>query len=364
MDWLPKDDGGMTESTPSFPSPIKKQNDTLQILFLLAVIIFILSVLFFTTALRPAALLTLLNILLLSPIIHFLQTKKVPKTPAILIVFFLSGILLAFGLTYATRIISSQWDMLSASLPQFGELILQKMNLIEAWIKDQLSLDLNLGITQFVKKFGSNTQAWLLTNFPSLLGEFASAAFLVPIFSFFILRDGEKMKQNLFKLVPDRYFDSTVHVITKTTTALSEFLRAKLIEAFVVGFLTFVGLMIVGSPYAGVFALVAGVTNIIPYLGPIMGVIPPLAVIGLSESLSHQFWPVLIVYIIVNAIDLTIIFPVFVAKLVNLSPLVLLAAVAVGQELYGLVGMLLAVPLASILKIIFQELVHAIYGTE
>jgi putative permease len=71
---------------------------------------------------------------------------------------------------------------------------------------------------------------------------------------------------------------------------------------------------------------------------------------------------VVLVYLIVHAIDITLIFPIMVGKLVNLSPLTLLVAVAVGQELYGLVGMLVSVPVAASIKIIYQEIVSVLYA--
>jgi putative permease len=69
----------------------------------------------------------------------------------------------------------------------------------------------------------------------------------------------------------------------------------------------------------------------------------------------------LLVFLVANAIDMILIFPVFVARLVNLSPLTLLASVAVGQELYGVVGMLVAVPVASAIKIVMKELIAILY---
>ena len=351
----------MIEPEATKPHSSSHKNDTVQVVFLLLVVITIFSIFFFTPSLRPSTLLTLINVLILAPVVHFFEKKKMPRPFAIMLVFFIFGIVLAFGLTYATRMISSQWQNLSDSLPQFEILFDQKMQLLQEWVKDNLFIDLNLGITPSLKNFGAQTQNWLINNVPSLLGSLASAVFLVPIFSFFLLKDGDRMKADLFKLVPQKYFKATDLVVTKISTALSEFLRAKLIEAFAVGLLTLIGLTLVGAPYASIFALIAGVTNIIPYLGPIMGAVPALIFIGFSNSFTHFFWPVAIVFGVVNAIDLAIIFPIFVAKLVNLSPLTLLTAVAVGQEFYGLIGMLIAVPIASILKIIYQVLVHTIY---
>jgi predicted PurR-regulated permease PerM len=92
-------------------------------------------------------------------------------------------------------------------------------------------------------------------------------------------------------------------------------------------------------------------------------VIPPALVLGLQDPPTNLF-PMMMVFLIANAIDMILIFPVFVARLVNLSPLSLLASVAVGQELYGVIGMLIAVPLASALKIIVKELIGILYQAQ
>jgi putative permease len=343
---------------------LQNNRDTLKLCFLFLVLAFVFSVFFLTPALRPSALLTILNVLLLSPVIKFLERKKLAHTTSILLVFLIAGLVLSLSVGYATTVLASQWRSLSESLPIYGDQLIQKLNGFQSWLNDQVSFEINLGVTNWIKKIGNTTQDWLVTGFPSLLGDLASAFFLVPIFSFFLLRDGKKMKMQFFKLLPRKYHDSTIQVITKTSRALSEFVRAKVIEAVLVGLLAFIGLMSVNAPYAGIFALVIGITNIIPYLGPVLGAAIPLAIIGLSDPLSPHFWPALAVLLVVNAIDFLIIFPIFVAKLVNLNPLILLEAVAVGQQFYGLIGMLIAVPLASVIKIIFQELVHAMYGAE
>jgi predicted PurR-regulated permease PerM len=126
--------------------------------------------------------------------------------------------------------------------------------------------------------------------------------------------------------------------------------------------MTYLGLKIIHSPYAGVFSLIAGVSNIIPYLGPFLGAAPPLLIFGFSSSQFDLFWPTVLIFLITNLIDNFLIFPVFVARIVNLSPLTLLVSVAVGQELYGVAGMLLAVPAASTIKIILLELRSLIYS--
>ena len=338
-----------------------QKNELLQLLFLICTLFFVFAVFFLTPSLRPASLLTVVNLLFMAPAVRFLSRKGIPKTYGIILIFSTFGLVLGYGAFRAIEVLISQWASLVAILPILGETALNKIGHLQTSLQDALNIEFNLGVANWLITLEKNTQDWSFTHAPTILSDIASAAILAPIFSFFLLKDADKIKASIQKLIPKSYSESTVHVVQKTITALVQFLRAKLLEALLVYFMIYVGLKIIGAPYSGVFALIAGVTNIIPYLGPVLGLAPALLLMGFSDQYLSFFWPTLIVFAIVNAIDMVLVFPVFVAKLVNLSPLTLLAAVALGQELYGLIGMLLAVPIASVFKIIFQELVHVIY---
>lgn len=335
--------------------------DHVKLAFVAAILLFFGFVFLWTSALRPTFFLTILNLVLLNPVIHYLERKKISRTRAILIVFAISTIVVVFGITNGVRLLRDQWSTLVQTLPNLWVQIVAKISTLQANVQAGLGLNIEIGASQWLLKFGADTQNWLLTHLPQLLADGASAAFLVPIFSFFVLRDGKTWGKHLFDLIPHGLHDSTVLVVRETSKSLGDFLRAKMIEATSVGLLSLLGFVLIGAPYAGLFAFIVGITNIIPYLGIVLGAVPPLILFSLTDALHGYFWPALIVLIIVNVIDGILIFPLFVAKIVNLSPIALLTAVAVGQEYYGLVGMLIAVPLASIIKILYQETLEILY---
>ncbi|MBS1959395.1 MAG: AI-2E family transporter [Bdellovibrionales bacterium] len=338
--------------------------DNLKLLFVALIVLFLGFIFIWSSSLRPTFFLTILNLILLTPIIRKLEKRKFSRTNAIILVFAISAFVVVFGITNGVHLIRNQWTTLVQTLPAVWLQIVNKISALQNSVLENLGVSVDIGASDWMLRFGSDTQSWILTHLPTLLGDAASAAFLVPIFSFFILRDGKEWRARFYALIPKKYYDTTIEVLHETTVALEDFIRAKVIEATSVGLLAFIGLLIVGAPYAGLFAFIVGITNIIPYLGQILGAIAPLALYSMTDSMNQYFWPALIVLIIVNVVDNLLIFPLFVAKIVNLSPLTLLAAVAVGQEYYGLVGMLIAVPLASIIKIIYQEVVTLLYGTE
>jgi putative permease len=330
-------------------------NSRSQLVFFFVVISFLFAVFFITPSLQFISLMTVLNVILLSPLVKILHKRNVSRTLAIAIVFVFSGFFVVLALNGLTSIVLTQWTSLAQAIPAFSDQLIIKIQNIETLIKHKFNIEFDFGLSTFVSQAGLKSTTWLLSNATTILSSIASTAFLVPIFSFFILKDGQKYGRELLKLVPQNHYSEVVTTLKKTSLSLGNFIRAKAIEAFLVSLLTYIGLLICGSDYAIVLALIAGVTNILPYIGPILGVIPALILLGFN-------WPVVLVYLIVNAIDITLIFPIMVGKLVNLSPLTLLVAVAVGQELYGLVGMLVSVPVAASIKIIYQEIVSVLYA--
>ncbi len=135
-----------------------------------------------------------------------------------------------------------------------------------------------------------------------------------------------------------------------------------MIEAFLVGAITTVGLALVGSPYAFVLGFWAGITNIIPYIGPFLGAVPGILIAAMSAGNHGFIWETVSVYAIANLIDALVIFPGIVAKLVNLNPLVLIASVVIGQYYYGVIGMLISIPIAAAIKVVLYEFYLIIYG--
>ena len=334
---------------------MKENNSKAQLFLFFFVLIFLFSVFFITPSLQIISLITLLNVLFLSPVISFLEQRKLNRILAILLVFIVSGAFVGLLISWISTVAINQWTMIIQALPALSNTLLIKLQTLEFLFQEQFHFKVEFGLSSLISQIGSGSTSWLITHATSLLSGIASTALFVPIFSFFILKDGRQYKNEILKLVPEQHFLGIVTTLSKTTKTLGKFLRAKAIEAFLVGIFTYAGLLMTGANYAAVLAIVAGVTNILPYFGPILGIIPALALLGFQ-------WPIIAVYGIVNAIDMIVVFPVLVGKLVNLSPLTLLVEVAVGQEIYGLIGMLVSVPVASILKIIYQELVLVLYS--
>ncbi len=104
------------------------------------------------------------------------------------------------------------------------------------------------------------------------------------------------------------------------------------------------------------------ITNILPYIGPFLGFIPALVVGLVDQNPNTTLGAMILLYVIANVIDLALVFPVLVSKIVNLHPLIVVVSVIIGSQFGGVVGMIVSIPFAAFLKLLFQEFYLELYG--
>lgn len=129
------------------------------------------------------------------------------------------------------------------------------------------------------------------------------------------------------------------------------FIRARFLEAGIVGLIIWVGLWLTHFPYAALLALFAAFTNLIPYFGPIIGVVPAIVISLINGSSPFDLFLVSLPYLIAQVVDIFVIIPLVVAKIVDLHPITVVVSFIVGAQLLGVLGMIIAIPIASALKV-------------
>jgi putative permease len=131
------------------------------------------------------------------------------------------------------------------------------------------------------------------------------------------------------------------------------------VEAFFVGLAIWMGLLLIGFPYALLLGFVGGLLNIIPYLGPVLGALPAifLAIADPANlNLSQSLVPVIAVYCLAQLFDNVVLVPFLVARIVNLHPFLVVLSVLLGANLFGVVGMIVSIPVVGALKVCFSVL--------
>lgn len=335
------------------------KQDILKLICVFGTLIGAVAIFFFTPTLSTSTLLGIIFTMLLSPMVAALERRGYSRTGSILFLFLIIGALFTVLGLWATQTIALQWDSFKQRAPEsFWATIARLQELEKAYQERYVFLN-NFNPTESIMGWGEETGKWFLTNGPALVGNLLTWMLIVPFITFVALRDGRTVRKRLFELVPNRFFESSFMITTQIIDSLSDYIRAKLVEAFLVGLMVTLGLLAVGAPYPLVLGILAGVTNIIPYLGPVIGAVPGLIVIFFDPVYQNLLLPIALVYLTANVIDMALVFPLIVAKLVNLHPLLLIAVVVIGQNYYGLVGMLISIPIATAIKVILHE-VHAL----
>jgi putative permease len=298
---------------------------------------------------------------LLSPIVSFLERLHVRRQFAIVIPFFSAALLLAFGVYKIFPLITQQTLALESSLPQYQ----QDLSNLIASTEQRFKL-----FFSFYKiNVGEELNAWILRKstalslaLPNILSHSVTVFFLAPLFAFFMLQDGRRILRALLKIVPNNYFELTLHLQHKINEQMGGFIRARLLESTIVGAVVWLGLQLAGFPYATLLSLFAAVTNLIPYIGPIIGAIPAVLIALISDGamiahpMSLNLLLVIGVYFLAQLIDIVFIIPFLVARIVNLHPVTVIIVISIGAQLMGILGMIISIPVASALKLILSTI--------
>ncbi|KRM52628.1 AI-2E family transporter [Ligilactobacillus araffinosus] len=206
-------------------------------------------------------------------------------------------------------------------------------------------------LTSVLKKFILS----LTTSLGSVIGTITSVTVTlvtVPFILFYMLKDGEKLVPTVEKFFPEHNRSKVARLLHEMSATLSRYISGQMIECLFVGTFSAIGYSMTGIPYALLVGLFAGITNIIPYLGPYIGLMPALF-LAFSKSLPTVFW-VIVVCIIVQQLDGNLVYPNVIGKSLHLHPLTIIIILLVAGNIAGLLGMILGVPLYAVTKVVVK----------
>jgi predicted PurR-regulated permease PerM len=178
---------------------------------------------------------------------------------------------------------------------------------------------------------------------------------LAPVLAIYILIDLERFKRNAVLLTPPNYQEEVAFVGGEVGTALGSFVRGQLLVAFLVGVASSIGMWAIGLPFWSLVGIIAGLLNLIPFLGPIVGGALAFLVAVLNGDPWQGVWAV-VIFTLIQQVDNHIITPMVQRARVKLSPFAIVLALVIGGSIAGLLGVLVAVPLTAAIRIIFGHL--------
>ncbi len=179
---------------------------------------------------------------------------------------------------------------------------------------------------------------------------------VVPVITFFLLKDGDRFIKGLIERVPNRFFEMSVSLSYRIDQQLGGYIRITLLESLIVGVICWIAFEIAGIKFALVLGMLNGLLNMIPFFGPLIAYVPTglVVVITYTPVELGLFWMVVIL-IGAQMIDNVLLKPILVSRSINIHPAAVLLVVLIGGKIAGPLGMFIAVPAYAVIKVIVVD---------
>ncbi len=297
------------------------------------------------------------------PGVNFLERQGVSRALSTLILFGLVGAAVVLCGYAIAPYLGETLARLKDDMPRFIEGVGHYISDAESRVRDLAGPLANIDLTSRVQSFLTTGTNHFFETIPSYLKTFITVMLLGPFLAFFMVKDGRHLLRSLLGLVPNHLFETALSMLSQINTQIGQFVRARLLESFIVGLVTAIGLMIIGFPYAALLGIFAGVTNLIPYIGPIFGAVPAFLVATVNGYSALGIALVATVYIVAQLIDAGFLIPLLVAKIVDLHPVTVIVVMIIGAQVLGIVGMIISIPVASTLKVAMSTIYRHLIDT-
>lgn len=311
------------------------------------------AIFYFLQGIAQLLLVATLIAYILNPVVSRLQVKM-SRTRATLVVFGLLVGAMAILTVVLGPVVQEQIRDVRAEIdPDRVENVVERVDARLSSISRQFGggpLNLKSRMEDQMKKKTRN----LVNMAPGLLG-LVSNIILVPFMAVFLLRDGPRIKRGLIRFVPNRYFEFSLEALHKIDVQLGNYFRGLVLEISIVAVLSITTLWILNVPAYVLIGILAGITTVIPYAGSLLGGSIGVLVKLASTGSVYPAALVLVAFLAIQIADEAFIQPLVFAQAVDLHPLEVLLAVWIAAQFFGVVGMVLAIPVTSAGKVVIAE---------
>jgi predicted PurR-regulated permease PerM len=286
----------------------------------------------------------------LMPVVEFLKRIKIPHFLAVVIVMV---VLLAIGILFVVFAVS-QIASLVQELPNYQESAQESIDTIQAWINSRLTSIPGLAIDLTSLKLNTSSIANIGKIIFKGIGSITSigfSGFLLFFLTFFMLSDYGAYVRKINRLFGQSGENTQSAILAQISKQLRGFISIKVAITIGLSVILTIGFLILGIPYAYIWGPLAGIMNLVPYIGPVIGAIPPIIVGGLSGGLTILIWVTLFIFVI-QMLESNIITPRLTANTVDLNPLAVLVSSIIWGYLWGGIGVVLAVPITAAIKVL------------
>ncbi|MBU4332218.1 AI-2E family transporter, partial [Patescibacteria group bacterium] len=276
----------------------------------------------------------------IDPWVDWLQTRKIPRILSILTIYVLSFGILALVVVLLVPAITTEFVGLTKDFPSYYQRI------IGGFEEFQGEASTGQGVRHIIESWVANigqTTRGIFSTISDIFGGFI-ALFAVLVITFYLIVEKDNMRAFLQAVTPLKYQPYVMQLHVRMQKKIGSWLRGQVILMIIIGILSYIGLLILGVKYALLLALFAGLMEIIPYIGPIFGAVPAVFIAFTQSPIKSLL--VIVLYLIIQQLENNLIVPKIMKRAVGLNPIVVILVILIGGKIAGIVGALIAVPVA------------------
>lgn len=300
--------------------------------------------------------------LMIRPIQKMLYSVSFHRKVMAIVLLLSFGFVFSYPVVKGIQTITHESHRLEYYLPKLELYLRKKYSIFKMQVQDKFNHTIESNPVDSLLEFGEESTKAIFVALPNILASFFEWGLLIPLFLFFILKDERAVRFRVLRIVPNAIVERTYYLYHQFNSKFGDYIFAKFIEAVILGSIVTTGLIVIDYPFAFLLGLIAGITNILPYIGPFIGYAPALIVGLVDQNPDSTLGAMTLLYVVANIIDLALVFPLLVSKIVNLHPVVVVVSVIIGSQFGGVVGMLVSIPFAAFLKLLVREIYAEVYS--
>ncbi len=321
-------------------------------------IILVLLALYFSYLIRDILVILFTTVILtaaIDPWVDWMHKRGIKRSLGIVFIYiFLLGV---FG--------TAIWLIIPPMVTQFGQLAndapayLERVSGYFATLRDYTASHGWLNqLRESLSNGASNLPSAAGGVFTTIFGFFGGIAsfILILVITFYMSAEENSTKKLLWSLTPERHQDYVMDVFNRMQVKIGLWMRGQIILCFSIFALTYAGLSIMGVKYALILAIIAGLTEFIPYLGPMLGAVPAVFLAFTQSPVLGLY--TIILYMVVQVVENNILVPRIMQKTAGLNPIISIVALMIGYSVGGVLGAILAIPVATAGMVVVDDLLH------
>jgi predicted PurR-regulated permease PerM len=289
----------------------------------------------------------------LDPWVDVMQKKKIPRSVGILLLYLVLFLLIGTVIYLIVPPITQEIGDLSNNFPYYYNKLVSKFSTVQDY-SSQYGLENN--IKNVLLNLGANLQNTAGSIFSTVSGIFGGifSFFLILVLTFYMTVEESAIKKLVWSIVPLNHQSYAMQLINRMQIKIGLWLRGQLILCLSIFVLSYIGLLIFGVKYALVLALIAGMTEFVPYLGPTLGAVPAVFLAFAQSPMLAVFIAGL--YYVIQLVENNILVPKVMQKAVGLNPIISIAVLMIGFKLAGVLGAILSIPVATATNVFIVDL--------